>query len=487
MKTQSLKLVWWLAVVSAGMPGWAEVSPPAERETIFHHTIDLRANYARKLPSVRPLCETLGSLEKRRVAVEGAELYVETEGQGIPLVLINGGPGGTHEGFHPEFSRAAGFARVIYYDQRGCGLSDYRKGAGYTVAQAVADLDGLRAALQLDRWVVLGWSYGGYLAQQYLAAHPEHVQGVVLVGASPALQLALNSTRQYDFLSEREKQKIAEIAHDRSLSPVERIFNSHLAGDWKRQNYSRPSLEELARGALFGWKHDPAFREEIFQHMPYFENPDRFHGCPIGMWIAEGRWDLTWNEDKPKKLHRCFPGAELMFFEQSGHAPFQDEPELFFRKLRDFLAGLPAIGEDALVAWKNRTGAADRAGAAPVTNISDTVTFLLEQPAPADFDAWSFYWPHPTVDPDARVGYVVRSEDGREYYRWGPRLLNPGDDSQSDFWKGMEGTDPALIAGKKIAIEFWTTRGKLQFPEDLALKLVFQHQAQAIRKKAAER
>lgn len=487
MKTQSLQLGWWLAVVSTGMPGWAEISPPAERETIFHHTIDLRANQVRKLPEVRPRCEAMGSLEKRRVAVKDGELYVETEGRGIPLVLINGGPGGTHEGFHPEFSRAAGFARVIYYDQRGCGLSDYHRGSGYTVAQAVADLDDLRAALQLERWVVLGWSYGGYLAQQYLAAHPERVQGVVLVGASPALQLALNPTRQYDFLSEREKVKIEEIAHDRSLSPVERIFNAHLAGDWKRQNYYRPSLEDLARGALFGWKHDPAFREEIFQHMPYFENPNRFHGCPIGMWIAEGRWDLTWNEDKPKKLHQCFPGAELMYFEQSGHAPFQDEPELFFLKLRDFLAGLPTVSGAALAEWKNQTLAADRAGAAPVTNVSDTITFVSGKPAPANFDAWSFYWPHPTVAPDARVGYVVRSEDGREYYRWGPRSLNPGEDAQSDFVVGMEGTDQDLIAGKKIAIEFWTTKGKIVFPEDFVVKLVFKNQDRAIRRTAAER
>ena len=44
------------------------------------------------------------------------------------LVLIHGGPGGTHHYFHPWFSRAAGFARIIYYDQRGCGLSEFAPG-----------------------------------------------------------------------------------------------------------------------------------------------------------------------------------------------------------------------------------------------------------------------------------------------------------------------------------------------------------------------
>ena len=90
----------------------------------------------------------------------------------MPVVLLNGGPGATHHYFHPWFSRAKDFARVIYYDQRGCGLSDYNPGAGYSVFQAVEDLEQLRRALEIDQWVVAGHSYGGYLAQQYA------VQGV---------------------------------------------------------------------------------------------------------------------------------------------------------------------------------------------------------------------------------------------------------------------------------------------------------------------
>ena len=130
----------------------------------------------------------------------------------MPIVLINGGPGGTHHEFHPYFGRAASFAQVVYYDQRGCGRSDYKPGPGYTVDQAVNDLDKLREALKIDRWTVLGWSYGGALAQLYTLKHPEYTAGLVLVGSTDdGWLLQLQAGREYDYFSTEEKKRVAEI------------------------------------------------------------------------------------------------------------------------------------------------------------------------------------------------------------------------------------------------------------------------------------
>jgi len=97
-----------------------------------------------------------------------ASYIVKQEGQGIPLLLINGGPGGTHHVFHPYFSQAKNFAHMIYYDQRGTGKSSTDEtGATYTIRQAVEDIENLRKALKIEKWAVLGWSYGGLLAQCY--------------------------------------------------------------------------------------------------------------------------------------------------------------------------------------------------------------------------------------------------------------------------------------------------------------------------------
>jgi pimeloyl-ACP methyl ester carboxylesterase len=50
---------------------------------------------------------------------------------------------------------------IIYYDQRGCGISEYRDGKGYSVDQAVDDLERLRETLKIKQWSVLGHSYVG--------------------------------------------------------------------------------------------------------------------------------------------------------------------------------------------------------------------------------------------------------------------------------------------------------------------------------------
>ncbi len=241
---------------------WPVASEPEVRETARDQKVHLAEEIILDIPDLPPLCNAM-DIEKGRIDVGGCELYCEREGEGMPVVLINGGPGGTHHGFHPHFSKATEFATVVYYDQRGCGISDYTPGGGFSIDQAVDDLDKLRQALGYDQWVVLGHSYGGLLAQCYGVKHPERLTGLVLVGSKLAMMEPLKLPRQYDFLSQEERQAISRIYKNKKLSSVQSVFNSHLNGDWKRQNYYRPTVEELARMARHGWKHSILFRGSI--------------------------------------------------------------------------------------------------------------------------------------------------------------------------------------------------------------------------------
>jgi proline-specific peptidase len=221
-------------------------------------------------------------LKRGYVDIGDCSLYVEEEGKGVSIVLLHGGPGSTHNDFHPHFSRAKDFARVIYYDQRGCALSDYEPGeGGYSVKQAVNDLEKLRKALGIEGWTVLGHSYGGYLAQRYAMKYPESVKGLILVTAQPGLWDTvgiegvvhkLEPTRQYDYLSAEELERMKEVWEELSnlvkegeIPPEKAVeillYNNQLNGDWKRQNFYRPTEEEMTRSALYGWKHDGVFNE----------------------------------------------------------------------------------------------------------------------------------------------------------------------------------------------------------------------------------
>ena len=320
-----------------------------------------------EIPDVPRLEESLG-IQGRRISVGDAELWVEEEGTGVPLVLINGGPGGTHHGFHPWFGRAAEFSRVIYYDQRGCGLSDYEPGPdGYSVDQAVEDLEGLRAALGLDRFVLLGFSYGGFLAQYYTTRYPEHVAGLVLVGASPGMRADLGSSRQREFMSQEELdqrqvilRELRELAPDRGWSAAKLlaliVYNNHINGDWKRQHYYKPSPERMAQIALYEWVQDDNFNSIVGQSQGGIDFTGAFKANPIPTLLMEGEWDLTWGPEKRGVLARNHPNGKLVTFEEAGHSIFNEDTDGFFTALEDFLRQLTPPDPVALAAFESSLG-----------------------------------------------------------------------------------------------------------------------------------
>ena len=339
-----------------------EKSGGAKRETVLDRVVTLEKNMIVDIPIIPRLRDQL-DLKKQRINIGDCELYCEQEGKKIPIVLLHGGPGATHHGFRPSFSMAKSFARVIYYDQRGTGISGYCRGSGYSVGQTADDLENLRKALKIDKWIVLGHSYGGLLAQYYSLKYPESLLGLVLAGASEGMHVQMKPTRQYDYISKEELQRMNEVsaevqkyAKEKNLSEEQFVeifvYNRHLNGDWKRQNFYRPSVESLARMARYEWKPGPDFRNDMGQSIGQIDLEGAFQQCPIPTMILEGRWDLTWNTDKPGILHKNHPGSQLVMFDHSSHSPFDDEPERFFQVLRDFAKGLPEISSSDISAWK---------------------------------------------------------------------------------------------------------------------------------------
>lgn len=322
-----------------------------QRERALDNVSSLQESIILEVPEIPRYCDEL-NLNKQRINVGDCELYCEEEGKGTPVVLLHGGPGSTHHGFHPHFSRAKKFSRIIYYDQRGTGISDYERGERYTLDQAVGDLENLRRALNIDKWVVLGHSYGGLLAQYYATQHPESVMGLVMVCSGLGMHVQLKPTRQYDYISEEERQKIREIFMSPSLTLEQRLFNAHLNGDWKRQNYYKPTTEALARMARYEWRPAPHFREDMSHSIGTIHLEGAFEGCPIPTLIIEGRWDLTWNTDKSEILHNNHPRSQMVMLENSAHSPFEDEPKLFFKTVKSFVKSLPEISAEDITDWK---------------------------------------------------------------------------------------------------------------------------------------
>ncbi|RYZ16529.1 MAG: alpha/beta fold hydrolase [Chitinophagaceae bacterium] len=101
----------------------------------------------------------------------GIRTWYQTFGSGAPVLIINGGPGISSEGFAEIAGLLAKGNRSIIYDQRGTGRTVLpRKDAStLTIALMAADIEALRQHLGYESWIVMGHSFGGMLASYYAA------------------------------------------------------------------------------------------------------------------------------------------------------------------------------------------------------------------------------------------------------------------------------------------------------------------------------
>lgn len=307
-----------------------------------------------KVPVSDMLCNSL-NLNKMKVDIGDCKLYCETEGEGIPMVLVHGGPGGTHHCFHPWLSGAKQNFELIYYDQRGCGQSDFNAGSGYSMEQTVDDLDELRKALNLDRWIVFGHSFGGAVAQYYTIKYPENVLGMVLVATVPVtLSKELESVNENCFLVPEEKQKIQVITKmtiEGKLNYAQYFFNDALNGGWKRQNFKKPTNERMSQLALYDIVFDPEYNSDY----GLYDFKQIFDSCPIPVLICEGKYDSLWNAKKVPFLLKSFPGAQFEHFEYSSHNIYSDEPEKLIEEISKWSDNLQNPDSGLLHTWKTNS------------------------------------------------------------------------------------------------------------------------------------
>ena len=133
------------------------------------------------------------------VSVNGVRLFFDVIGEKLvpegrrmrerpTVLLLHGGPGFDHSMFRPVFDSLAEDAQMIVLDHRGNGRSENGDPALWTFAQWGDDVRGFREALGIEKPIVLGYSFGGFVAQSYATRHPAHPGKLVLYSTAPVLE-----------------------------------------------------------------------------------------------------------------------------------------------------------------------------------------------------------------------------------------------------------------------------------------------------------
>ena len=112
-------------------------------------------------------------------------LVYEVAGSGPTVVVLHGGLGLDHQYLRPMIDRWTTFARMVYFDHRGNGRSAVPDDwSSVTMETLVDDIDSIRTAAGVERMVLFGHSYGGFLALRYALRYPDHLDGLILASTA---------------------------------------------------------------------------------------------------------------------------------------------------------------------------------------------------------------------------------------------------------------------------------------------------------------
>ncbi len=267
-------------------------------------------------------------------------LYHEVVGTGPPVLTMHGGMGFDHTLFRPWLDPLGEDHALVYYDHRGNGRSapptDWSEVSHATWAD---DAEALCRQLGLGPVLVLGHSYGSYLAVELALRHPDRVRGLVLVCAAPALDypdviLANARARSSEPMFERVVELLTVAVPDdasllagfRDLCPL--YFH----------RYDRATADALTAELRAS---ADAFNHANSVCLPATDLSPRLSEVAVPTLVVSGRHDwIMPPEHAGARVAHGIPGARHVVMEESGHFPFVEEQEAFLDLVRTWSSGL---------------------------------------------------------------------------------------------------------------------------------------------------
>ena len=265
-----------------------------------------------------------------------------------PLLIIHGGPGGNHYVFERTIGpRLEAFAPVIYYEQRGSGRSAApAEPDAYSLPLLVSDLEALRTALGLNRFIPLGYSFGGELALEYTLAHQDRVARLIVQApsgtANPVYQAYVQlegfetvaegklkqQIRSIRSGGETSQEQLAQVWNTVDSATVDRfLFQNQEIARYNRNLWRESGIintGQMARALQKQPKRDPSLRQRLSEiHLPAL--------------VIIGLYDRNTGVDSARNLAATLPQGKLALFEQSAHFPDLEEPEKYARTVRTFV------------------------------------------------------------------------------------------------------------------------------------------------------
>jgi len=161
---------------------------------------------------------------EKYVQSDDVKLWTTSDGNGLPLLLCNGGPG-LCDYLGDVAAMVSDITQVIRWEQRGCGRSESSQ--TYSIEQTLDDMEAIRKAYGFEKWFVGGHSWGADLALMYALEYPERVIGGICIAGG-----RMNNDREWHNAYKKGKEK-GELQPKYAYPPNDEV-NKQLNADRKR-------------------------------------------------------------------------------------------------------------------------------------------------------------------------------------------------------------------------------------------------------------
>ena len=278
-----------------------------------------------------------------RIEIDGGRLFFDVVGAKLvpdslrmierpTVIALHGGPGGDHSYLKYELAPLADVAQLVFPDMRSTGRSDHTSSERWTVDRWADDVRALCGALEIEKPIVLGHSYGGYVAIAYAARHPDHPGKLILYGAEARPHTA-ESLEIFRRLGGTRAYRAAKKFFDDPNLRTGVAFTKHCLPLYTRKpEEPDKQMRMLANGEMT--------MQLLQSELRTIDLTPRMGSIRCPTLILSGEDDPACPVEAAMEMASLLP-AQLVRFERisnAGHSVLNDQPEVALRILRKFIA-----------------------------------------------------------------------------------------------------------------------------------------------------
>ncbi len=270
-----------------------------------------------------------------------APIFYKTFGTGSPLLIINGGPGMNSDGFENLAKALSKNNQTIIYDQRGTGKSvlPVLDSSTITMKLMMDDMENLRKELKIEKWSILGHSFGGMVASYYATLYPERIDKLILsssggidlgllsyAGASINSKLSAIQLDSVNYwakkIDEGDTSHYVRLQRGRNLAPAYVLDKKFIPVIAERLTQGNGTINQLI------WQDLQKIHFNCAEKLKTYAKP---------VLIIQGDQDII-KAETAERAHKVLSNSKVVFIEHSIHYGWLDNEEVFFKEVNSFLA-----------------------------------------------------------------------------------------------------------------------------------------------------